>query len=654
VAATDTLEPSLLRSVLEDLPIGVRVLLPPCSPIYTNRVFREIVGPGGYRMVDRAGGDYPPEALPAARALRERRRVMADDIAVVRADGTLVEVRAFAAPRFDGAGEVSHILLAFTDVRAEVRAAAEAAAVRERLMATVRHAPIILFATDPNGVITLSEGAAVRALGFEPGAAVGRSVFELYPDNPELKANARRVLQGETITDVVDLHGVVLESWLGPMRGPTGEIEGVIGVSSNVTERVRLEKQVAQAERLSALGRLASSVAHEINNPLAYTVEALRLASEALGELEADGGAAPEPLARLRRVLGEASEGAERVRLTMRDLRSFSRGDEDEHRPLDLDAILGTAIKLVAKRIGTRAAIERVRGPRATVRADENQLVQIFVNLIINAADALPSGEADRRRNRIRVSTRLEDRWAVVEVADSGPGVPEAVRDTIFEPFFTTKPVGEGTGLGLFVTRNVVGGLGGSVTIGDAPEGGALFAVRLPLDGSGEPAAVQGQGSGPIATPTAAAPSRARPNGASQFRALIIDDDPQVSELLRLSLEREFPAATVRAFTSGRSALEHLLGGETYDVVFCDLMMGELSGMQIYEELRRAAPGRERDLVFMTGGVYDSTVGDFLAGVSNDCLDKPFDIRAEVRRRVLSPASGAPPPANAAARPSDR
>jgi PAS domain S-box-containing protein len=653
VAATDTLEPSLLRSVLEELPIGVRVMLPGCIPVYTNRVFREIMGPGVHRMVDRAGRDYPVDALPANRALRERRRVMADDLAVARADGTLVEVRAFAAPRFDAAGEVSHILLAFSDVRAEVRAAAEAAAGRERLMATVRHAPIILFATDANGIITLSEGAAVRALGFVPGETVGRSVFELYPDNPELRANAQRVLAGETITDTVDLHGVVLESWLGPLRGPSGEITGLIGVSSNVTERVRLEKQVAQAERLSALGRLASSVAHEINNPLAYTVEALRLASEALGELEADGGAAPEPLARLRRVLAEASEGAERVRLTMRDLRSFSRGDEDEQRPLDLDRILGTAIKLVAKRIGTRAAIERVRGPRATVRADENQLVQIFVNLIINAADALPTGHADRQRNRIRISTRLEDGWAIVEVADSGPGVPEAVRDTIFEPFFTTKPVGEGTGLGLFVTRNVVGALGGSVTIGDAPEGGALFSVRLPLDGSGEPAAVQGQGSGPVAV---AAPPPARGNGAPAFRALIIDDDPQVSELLRLSLEREFPAATVRAFTSGRSALEHLLAGESYDVVFCDLMMGELSGMQIHEELRRAAPGRERELVFMTGGVYDSAVSDFLSGVSNDCLDKPFDIRAEVRRRVLNPSSmtGAPPAANAAARPSDR
>src|SRR5262249_28300146 len=159
--------------------------------------------------------------------------------------------------------------------------------------------------------------------------------------------------------------------------------------------------------------------------------------------------------------------------------------------------------------------------------------------------DALPAAETERDRNRIRISTRLDGGVAIVEVADSGPGVPEAVREAIFEPFFTTKPVGEGTGLGLFVTRNLVGALGGAISIGDAPEGGALFSVRLPVDRGGAPAEAP-------ALPADAARS-------APFRVLIIDDDPQVSELLRLSLEREFPAAVVRAFTSGRSALEHLV-----------------------------------------------------------------------------------------------
>src|SRR5436190_22921031 len=149
---------------------------------------------------------------------------------------------------------------------------------------------------------------------------------------------------------------------MAPVRNADGEITGMIGISTDVTERLRLERQVAQADRLAAVGRLAASVAHEINNPLAYTVEALRLATELLDDLAAagigyEGPHTPELMARLRRLLCEASEGAERVRLTMRDLKSFSRADEDDQRPLDLNHCVATAIKLVGKRTRTRATV---------------------------------------------------------------------------------------------------------------------------------------------------------------------------------------------------------------------------------------------------------------------------------------------------------
>src|SRR6185369_13260131 len=161
------------------------------------------------------------------------------------------------------------------------------------------------------------------------------------------------------------------------------------------------------------------------------------------------------------------------------------------------------------------------------VRADENRLVQILVNLLMNAADALPAESA--ARNRIRLTTRVEGDDAVIDVADNGPGIPPEMRSRIFEPFFTTKPVGEGTGLGLFVTRNLVGALGGTVTVGDTPSGGALFTVRLPIERGDDAAAPP--------PPVEQAPAAA----AANFRALIIDDDPQVAELLRVSLKRQFP-----------------------------------------------------------------------------------------------------------------
>jgi len=607
-------EPSLFLSVLEELPTGIRVARGrACEWVYANRAFRELVGPGEYRLLDTAGRPYPKESMPLARVWDARTAVELDDLVIARADGTQVNVRAVGRPIAGAAGELTHVLVSFKDISAEVRAAVEGADMRARLQTAVDHAPVILFATDRDGVVTLSEGAALRALGFRAGELVGRSVFELYRDNPEVLSNARRALRGESLATTIDLGQVAFESWLGPLRSSSGEVCGMIGVCTDVTERLRLERQVTQADRLSVLGRLAASVAHEINNPLAYTVEALRLSTEVLGELDDASGA----LARVRRLLGEASEGAERVRLTVRDLKSFSR-DEDVRQPLDLERTLGTAIKLVAKRIGTRGTIDRRLGPSVVVRADENRLVQIFVNLILNAADALPAGRSEQ--NRIRVSTRMQGDGVVVEVADNGPGVPPAMRELVFEPFFTTKPVGEGTGLGLFVTRNLVAALGGSVAVGDAPEGGALFSVRLPVERGAEVVVERtSTPSGPL---------------TGKFRVLIIDDDPQVSELLRLSLEREYPGSAVHAFTNARAGLDRLLAGERYDLVFCDLMMGGLSGIKIYDELHRRAPGRERDVIFMTGGVFDAAVSDFLASVPNEVLDKPFDIRAEVRRRL--------------------
>jgi nitrogen-specific signal transduction histidine kinase/CheY-like chemotaxis protein len=404
---------------------------------------------------------------------------------------------------------------------------------------------------------------------------------------------------------VLDLGNVVLESWLSPLRGPRGEIMGVIGVSTDVTERLRMQQQVHQAERLAALGRLAASVGHEINNPLAYATEALRLA----GELVAGGAAAGSE--RLAELLAEARDGVERVRLITRDLKAFSRDDE-VRRPQELNRALAAATKMVATRTAPRARIEVAFGPPATVEADENRLVQIFVNLVLNAADALPADGVER--NRITIGSRLEAGTAIVEVADNGPGVPVELRDRVFEPFFTTKPVGEGTGLGLFVTRNLVEALGGSVALGDAPGGGALFTIRLP-------AAAAGPASGKMPPPAAAAGRRAR--------VLIIDDEPRLGELFRKTLRAEHD---VDVFTNGRAALNHLLGGAEYDLILCDLMMADVSGMKVFEEVRRARPGLERRIVFMTGGVFDPRVADFLAGVDNDCIDKPFDVRAEVAR----------------------
>src|SRR4051812_8982771 len=277
-------------SILEELPMGVWVARAPGGELaYANRTFASILGVDArddvyvgeyaatYRLRDAAGRPYPEDQLPFVRAMQERKTVVVDDVMIERRDGTRVNVRAFGKPVFDASGTITHVMVAFIDITAQVRAEQASADARERLRTAIDHAPVILFTVDREAVVTLSEGAGLRGMGFKPGELVGQNVNDLYANNPQVLEGNRRALAGETFTTTVDLGHVVLESWIGPLRGDDGSVTGMIGVSTDVTERLRLQQQMAQADRLSALGRLAASVAHEINNPLAYAIEALRL-----------------------------------------------------------------------------------------------------------------------------------------------------------------------------------------------------------------------------------------------------------------------------------------------------------------------------------------------------------------------------------------
>jgi PAS domain S-box-containing protein len=620
-------ESRMLSTILEGLPLGVWVARAPDGElVYANQAFAEILGmrarddvrAGGYapayRLRDREGRSYPEARLPFAQVLARREVVVVDDIVIERADGARADVRAFGKPLFDAQGALTHVVVVFIDITGEVRAREARREADERLSTALQHAPVILFAYDREGRVTVSEGAGLRAMGFKSGELVGRSLFDLYGDHPAVMENHRRVIAGETFTSVAEVGPVVLETWLAPLRDGQGAVIGAIGVSTDVTERLRLQSRAAETERLAAMGRLAASVGHEINNPLTFAIEAVRLAREACA---AAGDASTR--ARIDELLVDAGTGLERVRLITRDLKAFARADEEGRGPLDLGRALAAATKMVATRTGPRARMDLELGPPATVVADETRLVQIFVNLILNAVDALPPERA--AENRITVRSRIEGGWAVVEVADNGPGIEPGLRDRVFDPFFTTKPVGEGTGLGLFVSRNLVETLGGTIALSEAAGGGALFTIRLPL----------GRAAPPVAT--VAAPSGA--TSGARRRVLIVDDEPKLAALFGRALASEYD---VRVFTNGRDALVHLLDeGPTYDLVLCDLMMADVSGMTIHEELARHRPGLERAMVFMTGGVFDPKVADFLASVPNDCLDKPFDVRAEVRSR-LGPA----------------
>jgi two-component system NtrC family sensor kinase len=242
----------------------------------------------------------------------------------------------------------------------------------------------------------------------------------------------------------------------------------------DITERERMKAALLQAERLASVAMLAAGVAHEINNPLAYMLLSVGRLRGRMGEFE---GSLPPPLAAdLAQSAELLHEGLERVRKIVADLRTFSRTD-DLMVSVDLKRVLAFCIEITRHQVTDRAKLVVDFGDAPEVHANQGRLGQVFINLLVNAAESVPPGAPDM--NEIAVVTSSDERgWAVVEVRDTGAGIPADIRDRIFDPFFTTKDTG--TGLGLALCHRLVREIGGEITFHDRPAEGTTFRVALP------------------------------------------------------------------------------------------------------------------------------------------------------------------------------
>jgi signal transduction histidine kinase len=390
------------------------------------------------------------------------------------------------------------------------------------------------------------------------------------------------------------------------------------------TIRQRLQSHLLVADRMSAVGTLAAGVAHEINNPLSYVTSNLDLVAEEIRTLS--GGSPSSLLKNLSEMIEDARVGAERVRKIVRGMKTFSRVDEERRQPLDVHAVLDLSINMTFNEIRHRARIVKDFGAIPFVEADEGQLGQVFVNLLVNAAHAIPEGLADA--NEIRIVTKTDaSGGGVIEIRDTGHGIQPAVLKRIFDPFFTTKPVGSGTGLGLSICHGIVKGLGGQIVAESVPGHGSTFRITLP--------AARLATSVPVVE---AAAVSARSIGRVG-RVLVVDDDVMVGRILRRILGDEHDLTLL---TSGQQAIDLILGGARFDVMFCDLMMPQVTGMTLHAVLKNALPEVINHIVFLTGGAFTPTAQAFLDSVPNQRIEKPFcpqNLRAVVRSFL-----GEPPP----------
>ena len=386
----------------------------------------------------------------------------------------------------------------------------------------------------------------------------------------------------------------------------------------DVTERHELRAQLLVSDRMASLGTLAAGVAHEINNPLAYVLGNLQVMTEVL---ERPGHTCGE----LSGAIGNATDGAERVRKIVQGLRSFSRAEEEQRVQLDLSAVLRASIRLTANEIRHRAQLVCELGTTPAVMADDGRLTQVFINLIINAAHAIPDGNSDG--NQITVRTRTDELGrAVIEIEDTGCGMALDVQARVFDPFYTTKQIGGGTGLGLSICHGIVTALGGQIEVDSVVGQGTRVRVVLPR-----------------AVLVAAAPARTTaplPVRPTRLRVLLVDDEPQVVEVLSRLLGRDHEVVTA---TCGRSALAQVAEGGWFDAIVSDIMMPNMTGLELFDELVSVAPAQAKQMIFLSGGVFTPETRTRLDRLGTVQLEKPISIN-ELRNVVMRVAgSGSRP-----------
>ena len=505
-----------------------------------------------------------------------------------------------------------------------------------RFRALIERAPDAIGVFARNRTVAYANAALALLLGYDhPEQLIGKIDTALIHagDLATLDARKPHLLAGGTLPPqeyrmVRRDGGFVHVEVLSIPIEYDGEL-AVLTFARDLSERKVMQARLLLSDRLVSVGTLAAGVAHEINNPLAYLMANLDMAANRrLPALEADARdkgetAIADAAAQITEMIHVAREGADRVRSIVRDLKTFARADDDERRgPVDVRRVLDAAINMAWNEIRHRAKLVKEYADVPIIWGNEARVGQVFLNILLNAAQALQVGAAEGNAIRVRTSTSARGE-AVVEVTDEGPGIEPDVLGRIFDPFFTTKPVGSGTGLGLWICQGIITALGGSIHAESRPGRGATFRVTLPADNRDAEVARAN------VDPTSAqqAPSR-------RGRVLVVDDEAALAKTLAVALSDEHD---VVARGSGREALALLRADDRFDVVLCDLMMPDMTGMDLYEAIVREKPVLASRFVFVTGGAFTPRARDFLDTVPATRLEKPFEmssLRELLRDRV--------------------
>jgi PAS domain S-box-containing protein len=461
--------------------------------------------------------------------------------------------------------------------------------------------------------------AAASMLGWDrPSDLIGRSQMEFIP--PEDQAVVFQAI-GQTVTTGAS---AMVEARMMRRDGSMITVEGKavlldfdgepthVVLANDVTERRALFTRMAVADRMLSVGTLAAGVAHEINNPLAYISANLQILAGELPKLLYGDGPVRFSAAELESVLADAREGAARVSAIVRDLRALARPEDNTTGSVDVLQVLAQSIKMTHNELRHRARLTQSYAEVPPVRADASRLGQVFLNLLVNAAHAIEDGHVEA--NEIRVRVHADAERVYVEIEDTGVGIPASVLPRIFDPFFTTKPAGVGIGLGLSICDRIIEAFGGSITVTSKLGFGSTFRVALPIAAQLPLGLVEHQELPPLV----------------RSRILMIDDEAAVGRSIRLLLAPDHEVVNV---TRALDGLAHLEAGQAFDMILCDVMMPEMSGIELFAQLQARFPTYTQRTVFMTGGAFTSQAREALESLGAPRLEKPFT-EAQLRKMI--------------------
>lgn len=557
----------------------------------------------------------PMDGIEAARALRD---VVDVPVVFLTANSDDQTVR-----RIHEAGAAGYLVKPFGDdqlpgvLEAALAHHRDAEAIRARgnqLWVTLQSIGDAVLTVDPDGRIDHLNPAAEALCAWSVADARGRrwsEVFDLRVGKrqepcADLVRGAMERMEPRSLPHDAHIHvrtGEVkrLAGTAAPVVDEDGQLLGAVLAVQDQSERERMQELLARADRLASMGTLAASIAHEVNNPLTYVIGNVQVVLDGIDDPDFDR-------AMVKTALRDVEVGARTIERIVRDLKLLSTPDHKTREAVDVRSVVQRSLRMVARKVRARGRLEAALSATLPVLADPVALGQVVWNLVQNAAQALPAHYDDE--SVVRVETTDDGISVRIVVEDNGCGIPEEILDRIFDPFFTTKPVGEGSGLGLAVSHQIVKDLGGRLAVSSKVGVGTRIEVHLPVNTDM-----------PSDDPTDAA-ARSEASYPSR-RVLVVDDDRLVRRALGQMLSR---VHTVETLGSVEAALEQIRRGIGFDAILCDLMMSPLNGVEFLVLLQEIAPDLVPRTAFITGGVMTAGVQEQVIRSGRPLAYKPFEM----------------------------